>query len=48
MFVSGQTLLNNNNIISINSILYGSYIELKPNKYKLTISGEILIVKKYH
>lgn len=48
MFVSGQTLLNNNNIISNNSILYGSYIELKPNKYKLTISGEILIVKKYH
>lgn len=40
MFISGQTLLNNNNIISNNSILYGPYIELRPNKYKLTISGE--------
>lgn len=42
MFVSGETLLNNNNIISNNSTLYGPYIELKPNKYKLTISGENL------
>lgn len=40
MFINGQTLLNNNNIISNNSILYGPYIELRPNKYKLTISGE--------
>jgi len=46
MFVSGETLLNNNNIISNNSTLYGPYIELRPNKYKLTISGEDLNDKK--
>ena len=46
MFINNQTLLDNDNIISNNSTLYGPYIELRPNKYKLTISGEDLNDKK--
>ena len=37
---NGNTKENNNLVVTSNSVMYGPYIELRPNHYKVIITGE--------
>jgi hypothetical protein len=39
---NGNTKENNNLVVTSNSVMYGPYIELRPNNYKIVINGEEL------